>query len=68
MAALVGGPGGGAHPESFGKFLKVYRKILKKFQKIHYFSVFFKKVKNPALDFRAFGRKTQLVGEILRKV
>ena len=33
---------------------------------MHYFSLLFKKIKNPALHFRGFGRKTQSVREILR--
>ena len=62
MACLVGDPGGGAPrtPENFRKFAK---KFLKKIAKRHYFMLFFKK--NYALNFCAFGRKTQLVGKIL---
>ena len=50
------------------------RKIFENLQKIPeencnnccIFAYFAKKLQNQALNFRAFGRKTQLVGEILR--
>ena len=65
MAGLVGGAGANPRmPENFRKFRKNF---VRKLQKLHYFSLFFKKLKIHALYFRAFGRKTQLVGEILRK-
>ena len=59
------GSGGGAPrtPENFRKFAK---KIIQEIAKMHYFNLFFKKFQNQALHFRAFGRKTQLVGKILR--
>ena len=51
-------------PENFRKFGKNF---VIKLQKLHYFSLLFKKIKNPALNFRAFGRKAQLVGKFLMK-
>ena len=57
---------GGAHrtPENFRKFVK---DSLIKLQKCSIFAYFAKKVQNPAFNFRPFGRKTQLVEEILSK-
>ena len=54
------GCGGGAPltPENFRKFAINF---LKKIAKMHYFSIFFKKVNNHALIFRAFERKLQIV-------
>ena len=45
--------------EILRKFPKIF---LRKVQKMHYFSIFFKKFNN-ALIFCAFGRKTQIVGK-----
>ena len=49
----------------FGNFLEIFenfQKFLKKIAKNHYFSLFSNKIlKNPALIFRAFGRKIQIV-------
>ena len=51
-------------PENFRKFAK---KFLKKIAKNAVFSpILQKKFENLALNFRAFGRKTQLAGEILK--
>ena len=47
-----------AEPENFRKFSKNFSRTL---LKMHYFSVFFKKFKNPALIFRAFGQKHKLL-------
>ena len=67
MNGLVGGPGG-AEPPDTGEFSKICTIFLKKIATMLHFSLFFqRKFKNSALNFRAFGRKTQLVGEILRK-
>ena len=57
--------------KNFEKILKIFEN----FQKIPeenckngcIFAYFAKKLQNHALNFRAFGRKTQFVGEILRK-
>ena len=53
---LVRGPG--AAPQDAGEFSK------KKIAKMLSFSIFFKTVANHALIFRAFGRKTQIVGNL----
>ena len=50
--------------ENFRKFAKISRR---KMQNCCIFAYFAKKLQNHALNFRAFGRKTQFVGEILRK-
>ena len=62
MAGIVGGLGAESPrtPENFRKFAKDF---LRKLQKMHYFSLFFKKFQNYALNVCAFGRKTQLVGK-----
>ena len=44
------------------KFLKIFKIFLRKIVKMHYFSIFSKNVINDAFIFRAFGRKTQFVG------
>ena len=63
MAGLVGGPGGRAHrPQRI--FENLQKDSLRKLQKMQYFEENFQK---PALDFRAFRRKAQLVWEIFRK-
>ena len=46
-------------------FENLEKDFLKKIKKLHYFGLFFKKFQNPALNFREFGRKTQLVLEKL---
>ena len=66
MAGLVGGPG--VEPPDAGEFAIICKKLLKKIAKIHYFSLFIKKISNYALNFCACGRKTQLIGKILKKV
>ena len=62
MASLVVGPGRVApgRPENSRKFAKNF---LKKIAKMQTFRLFCKKFQNPALNFRAFGRKTQLLGK-----
>ena len=45
------------------KILKIFKNFLKKIAKMHYFSIFFKRLTNHALNFCAFGRKTQIVGK-----
>ena len=45
--------------ENLRKFSKVF---LRKLQKMHYLSIFFKKITNNELNFCAFGRKTQIAG------
>ena len=45
---------------------RIFKKFLKKIAKMHYLSIFFKKFNNHALIFRPFGRKTQIVGKILK--
>ena len=64
MAGLVGVPGGGSGPPGRRRIFENSETVLKK---IALFELFFKKITNPALNFRAFGRKTQLVGAISRK-
>ena len=60
------GSGGGAPRtrENFRKLAKIPEENCKNCCIVGYFA---KKLQNHALNFRAFGRKTQLVGEILRK-
>ena len=65
-AGLVGGPGDEA-PGRQRIFKNLQNHFLRKLQKMHYFSLFFKEFKNPALHFREFGRKTQLIVVILIK-
>ena len=47
-------------------FHKICAKFLKKIAKMHYFILIFKNLKKPALNFRALGRKTQIVWKVLR--
>ena len=61
-----GGPECGA--PGAGNFRNFTKSFLSKVQKWHYFSLFYTKSYNPALIFRAFGRKTQIVGNFLRIV
>ena len=49
----------------FGNFEKIFLKdVLWKLRKIHYFSIFFKNLRNHALIFCSFRRKTQIVGKV----
>ena len=50
-------------PENFRKFVK---NSLRKLQKCSILAYFAKRFQNPALNFRAFGRKIQLVAKILK--
>ena len=61
-SGLVGGPGGGAPrtPENFRKFAKNPEENCKK---CCIFAYFTNKFQNHAVNFRAFGRKTQLFGK-----
>ena len=62
MAGLVGGPGGEAPrtPENFRKFEK---NVLRKLQKMKYFSIFFKKFNKPCVNFFArLDEKHKLLG------
>ena len=58
---IVGGPGGGAPqtPENFENFQKISQENCKKWIILGDFS---KKLKNPALNFRALDEKTNCVG------
>ena len=47
-------------PENFQKFVK----LLKEIAKITLFSPIFQNFQNPALNFRAFGSQTQLLGNV----
>ena len=49
--------------EFAGEFAKICKRFLRKLQKIHDFSLFFKKFQDYALKICSFGRKTQLVGK-----
>ena len=49
-------------PESFRKFAKIFHKKIAK--NALFWPIFQRKFKNPALNFRAFGRKT-IVGTFL---
>ena len=57
----MGGPAGGA-PRTPKKFRKFEQIFFKKWQKCIIFAYFTQNFTNPALIFRAFGRKTQIVG------
>ena len=67
MAGLVGGLGGCAPRTPYENFRKFAKNSLRKLQKCRILAYFAKKFQNPALNFRWFRRKTQLVEEILRK-
>ena len=54
-----GSVGGAPKPENFRKFSKKF--LLKISTKMNYLGLFSKKNKNPALIFRSFGRKIQIV-------
>ena len=56
---LVGGRGRSLSEDE--KFSKIFRGFLNKISKMHYFIIFFKMFNIQALNFRAFGRKTQIV-------
>ena len=59
--------GPGADPPDAGEFSKICKKIPEEnCKKCCIFAYFAKKFQNHALNFRAFGRKTQLFGEILK--
>ena len=66
MASLVGGPG--VKPLDAREFAKSCKRFLQKMAKKHYFSLFFKRISKLWLNLCAFGRKTQLVGKLLRKL
>ena len=55
-------------PPGRGEFSKIWKKFLKKIAKLHDISLSFTKFKIPALNFRAFGRETQLVGGNFDKI
>ena len=60
MAGLVGG-GAPRTPENFRKFAKIFlNKIAKN---ALFWPIFQRKFKNPALNFRSFGRKTIGLGK-----
>ena len=66
MAGLVGGRDGA--PQDSGEFSKFGKKILRKITKNALFKPNFQEnFKIPGLHFRAFGRKSQSGGEVLRK-
>ena len=56
------GSGGGA-PQTPENFLKFAKKFLRKLQKCIILGYFSKNLTNHALVFRAFGRKTQILGK-----
>ena len=51
-----------------GNFEKIFKNLFSKYQQMLYFSLVSKYFQNSALNFRAFWRKTQLFGEVLRKL
>ena len=68
MAGLVAGPGYGA-PRTRENIRKCANEFLKKIAKLKYYRLFCKrKFQTPALNFREVRGKTQLVGEIVRKL
>ena len=63
MAGFVGGPAGGAPgtPENFRKFAKKFRKKIATNALFEH--ILQKNLANHSLIFRAFGRKTQIIGK-----
>ena len=61
------GSEGRRNPRIAKKFWKFSKDLLRKLQQMHYFRRFFKKFKNPELNFRAFGGKNTSFGKFLRK-
>ena len=57
----------GRSPSDAGEFSKMCKQIfLRKLQKMHYFNLFFENIlRNHALLFRAFGRKSKILGNFL---
>ena len=64
MAGLVVGPGSGA-PERRRIFENLQRNFLIKLQKMHYFSIFFKKFNKPCVNFWGVWTKNTNCWEIL---
>ena len=60
------GSGGSTPPPRCQRNLKICKIFLKKIANNALFQAIFKKFKNPALNFRAFGRKTQLFVKLLK--
>ena len=48
--------------------INFWQKVVRKMQKMYYFSIFSRYFKNQALNFRAFGRKTQRVGKFWKNL
>ena len=48
------------------KFSNIFKTFLRKFLKMQYYSIFSKNLTNRALNFCTFGRKTKIVGKILK--
>ena len=64
----VAGPGSarvvrGRSPPDAEEFSKIFKNFLVKIAKMHYFSIFSKHLTNHGLIFRAFGRKTRILGK-----
>ena len=64
MAGLVGGSGG-LHRPDYGKFAK---NLLKTFAKMHYFSLFFKKISKLCVKFLSVWTKNTIGLEIFEKI
>ena len=63
---LYGGQGAEPPPGHWRIFGNLQKDFVRKLQKLHYFSIFFKKFKNQSLLFRALGRKIPIVGKVLK--
>ena len=59
------GPGGRSPPDA-RNFSNISNNFLRISAKMHYFRLFTQNFTNPALIFRAFWRKTQIVGKFLK--
>ena len=51
----------------FGNFWETFKNFFENSAKMHYFGLFSKEIQKPALNFRAFRRKTYFFWDFLRK-
>ena len=62
---------GGLPPTDAGEFSKIFKKLLKKIAKMHYFSIFFKKLNKPCASFARVwtqNRNCWEISEIFQKI